>query len=93
MLRAFRWSEPEKQQRSSYSWRNTLTGTFYYPSPHGEVSVAVELNSYRRIIIGPEGFYGIYWKPDVSFWRRLDALSFLWGQFSPSVRLRNHSLR
>lgn len=93
MLRAFRWSEPEKQQVSSYSWRNSLKGTLYYPSPHGEVSVAVELESYRRIIIGPEGFYGIYWKPDVSFWRRLDALSFLWGTISPSVRLRNHSLR
>lgn len=66
-----------------------IEGSFKTPAGNG---TSFEWKSYRRQVIKPTEYIGIYFRPDLNIVRQLDAASLLWGKYRTDVNARIRKL-
>lgn len=79
-LRALNWNPKHTQQGSCYSVKTECSGTLKVTNSDGQsAEMQIKYDGYNRNVIYPNASIGIYWDPDFSFIRQLDALAFFWS--------------
>lgn len=65
-------------QGATYSWK--CDDTIVYTHDSG-AEVSIKFNWYKRQVIDPAHYCGLYWSPNVNLVRQFDALALIWKIF------------
>lgn len=87
-LKAINWNPQYLQQGSSYSVKTEIEGTLSVniDGKDQPLNLEVKYNGYKRYVINPSASIGLYWDPDFSLIRQLDALAFFWSTNRGTLR-------
>lgn len=83
-LKALNWNPKHIQEKCSYSIKCEVHGKLHLTkSIDGKQIksvVQLDFDIYRRTNLTPSAHIGIYWNPDLSWKRQIDAVAFLWSK-------------
>lgn len=83
-LKAINWNPKHIQEKCSYSIKSEVHGNLHLTKSIAGKQITsvvrIDFDIYRRTHLTPSAHLGIYWNPDLSWKRQIDAVAFLWSK-------------